>query len=71
MWDCKPLKMECALLLESVAIADDAGITFAVIGGWSPLLLNSSPIPHPGRVTSICCLRSGSSEKGSVSTMPG
>lgn len=36
------------LLVESVSIAQSANLEFAVVGGWSPLLLNSRPIPHPG-----------------------
>jgi hypothetical protein len=36
------------LLTETVRAARKTGLTFAVIGGWSPLLLNSSPIQHPG-----------------------
>jgi hypothetical protein len=37
-----------ALLAESVEIAASSGAVFAVVGGWSPVLLNPGPIPHPG-----------------------
>jgi hypothetical protein len=37
-----------ALLCDAVSIAQSSGEPFAVVGGWSPLLLNSHPIKHPG-----------------------
>src|SRR5688572_28917293 len=37
-----------ALLVDSVKTAHTSGLAFAVVGGWSPLLLNSHPIGHPG-----------------------
>jgi hypothetical protein len=37
-----------ALLCDAVSLASRAGEQFAVIGGWSPFLLNSAPIKHPG-----------------------
>ena len=37
-----------ALLLEAVNLVAETQLSFAVIGGWSPVLLNSSPIVHPG-----------------------
>lgn len=36
------------LLIESVQISQKTGHSFAVVGGWSPLLLNSQPLLHPG-----------------------
>lgn len=37
-----------ALLCDAVRLASSSGESFAVIGGWSPFLLNSTPIKHPG-----------------------
>lgn len=37
-----------AVLCEATAIATGAGQPFVVVGGWSPLLLNSGAIVHPG-----------------------
>ena len=37
-----------AVLGEAVSLAKASEFPFAVIGGWSPLLLNSGPIRHPG-----------------------
>jgi hypothetical protein len=37
-----------ALLCDAVRLASSSGESFAVIGGWSPFLLNSTPIGHPG-----------------------
>jgi hypothetical protein len=37
-----------ALLCNAVRLASSSSESFAVIGGWSPFLLNSAPIPHPG-----------------------
>jgi hypothetical protein len=37
-----------ALLGESCVIANAVGLDYAVCGGWSPFLRNSSPIRHPG-----------------------
>jgi hypothetical protein len=37
-----------ALLCHAVGVAKASGEPFAVIGGWSPVLLNSEPIRHPG-----------------------
>lgn len=37
-----------ALLGESCEIANEVGLEYAVCGGWSPFLRNSSPISHPG-----------------------
>lgn len=37
------------LLVEAVALAKDSHQAFVVMGGWSPLLLNSDrPVAHPG-----------------------
>jgi hypothetical protein len=36
------------LLCDAVAVAQESGKEFVVIGGWSPYLLNSGVIPHPG-----------------------
>jgi|SRR5581483_5010600 len=36
------------ILCDAVRIATDAGKPFVVIGGWSPFILNSGTIPHPG-----------------------
>lgn len=36
------------VLVDACSIAEGLDIAFAVIGGWSPLLLNSDRIPHPG-----------------------
>src|SRR6266404_4930031 len=36
------------LLGEITQILAQQEVDFAVIGGWVPLLFNSSPIPHPG-----------------------
>lgn len=36
------------LLGETMQIMATSGEVFAVVGGWSPLLLNGGPIPHPG-----------------------
>jgi hypothetical protein len=36
------------VLCDAVSIANEAGQPFVVIGGWSPFLLNSAPIVHPG-----------------------
>lgn len=37
-----------ALLGETCEIMNNAGIDYLIVGGWSPFLLNSSPLPHPG-----------------------
>jgi hypothetical protein len=37
-----------AVLGEAVLLAEASNFPFAVIGGWSPFLLNSNPIKHPG-----------------------
>jgi hypothetical protein len=37
-----------ALLCDAVRLASTSGESFAVIGGWSPFLLNSTPLKHPG-----------------------
>jgi hypothetical protein len=37
-----------ALLCDAVKLASSSGEQFAVVGGWSPFLLNSAPIKHPG-----------------------
>lgn len=37
-----------ALLCDAVSLASRCGEPFVVIGGWSPFLLNSTPIKHPG-----------------------
>jgi hypothetical protein len=37
-----------ALLFDAVKLASSTGESFAVVGGWSPFLLNSTPIRHPG-----------------------
>jgi hypothetical protein len=37
-----------ALLGESCEIANAVGLEYAVCGGWSPYLRNSSPVRHPG-----------------------
>jgi hypothetical protein len=37
-----------ALLCNAVTVARSSGEPFAVVGGWSPFLLNSQPIRHPG-----------------------
>jgi hypothetical protein len=37
-----------ALLCNAVGVASSSGESFAVVGGWSPFLLNSTPIRHPG-----------------------
>lgn len=36
------------LLADAVRIAQKSELKFAVIGGWSPVLLNRGPIEHPG-----------------------
>ncbi len=36
------------LLLDAVRVARDADAEFCVVGGWSPYIRNSAPIPHPG-----------------------
>ena len=36
------------LLSEVCQIVSTTGLNFAIIGGWSPFLLNSNPIQHPG-----------------------
>lgn len=37
-----------ALLADAVDIANQSGQAFVVVGGWSPLLLNTGTITHPG-----------------------
>lgn len=36
------------VLVDACTIATSVGHRFAIVGGWSPVLLNSRPIPHPG-----------------------
>ena len=36
------------LLVEACQIANDSELEYAVCGGWSPFLRNSTPIQHPG-----------------------
>lgn len=36
------------MLYESTNILNSLDVKYIVVGGWSPYLLNSNPIPHPG-----------------------
>ncbi|MEZ4809048.1 MAG: hypothetical protein R2819_01695 [Allomuricauda sp.] len=36
------------LLVETVDILNSNNVKYIIVGGWSPLLLNSKPITHPG-----------------------
>lgn len=39
-----------ALLVEAVKVVSETGHTFTVVGGWSPVLLNTREIAHPGTI---------------------
>jgi hypothetical protein len=54
-----------ALLGEATGLAHQANLPFAVIGGWSPFLLNSGPVRHPG-TRDVDLLFSGGSAIGAL-----
>lgn len=48
------------LLVDAVRVARESGLEFCVVGGWSPYLRNSHPIPHPGTKDVDLLFRKGS-----------
>lgn len=51
-----------ALLGETTQILNENGIEYIIVGGWSPFLLNSSPLPHPGTKDVDVLFKSGIQE---------
>jgi hypothetical protein len=51
-----------ALLIETVECVTGIGEPFVVVGGWSPVLLNSHRIPHPGTIDVDLLFREGATE---------
>lgn len=53
------------LLYDTTKLLNDLGVKYIVIGGWTPFLLNSSPIIHPG-TKDVDILFDGAYEKGKL-----
>ncbi len=51
------------MLYETTSLLNRLGVKYIIVGGWSPYLLNSKPIPHPG-TKDVDVLFDGAYEKG-------
>ncbi len=52
------------MLIDAVNCVGGTGHDFAVVGGWSPVLLNSHTIPHPGTIDADLLFSRGAEEGG-------
>jgi len=55
-----------AVLYDTTTLLNDMGVKYIIVGGWSPFLLNSDPIPHPG-TKDVDVLFDRAYEKGTLS----
>lgn len=51
------------LLYDTTKLLNELGVKYIIIGGWTPFLLNSKPILHPG-TKDVDVLFDGAYEKG-------
>lgn len=57
-----------ALLGETTEILNENGVEYIIVGGWSPLLLNQNPFPHPGTKDVDILFKSGT-KKGELESL--
>lgn len=53
------------LLYDTTKLLNELGVKYIIVGGWSPFLLNSKPIAHPG-TKDVDVLFDGAYEKGKL-----
>jgi hypothetical protein len=53
-----------AMLIDAVNCVSGTGHEFAVVGGWSPVLLNSHAVPHPGTIDADLLFSRGAEQGG-------